>query len=165
MGDVRGLMREMKEEGMLNVKEDTMKRIRKGQFTIRDMGEQLQNVMKLGPLDRVLNMLPGLPAGMIPKGSEKEGSERLKRMMILMNSMTDAELDGEVVMDDRRLKRCCIGAGILPEEGAIFMQYYKQMEGMIGKMGKSPLLRGRQSHDGLIVDEKMMQQMQRNPQA
>lgn len=30
----------------------------------------------------------------------------------------------------------------MPEEGAMFMNYYKQMEGMIGKMGKSPLLRG-----------------------
>ena len=71
-----------------------MKRIQKGQFTMRDMGEQLQNIMKLGPLDRVLSMLPGIPQGMIPQGSEKQGSEQMKRMMILMNSMTDAELDG-----------------------------------------------------------------------
>ncbi|KAK8796312.1 hypothetical protein WA171_004273 [Blastocystis sp. BT1] len=155
MGDVRGLVKEMKEGGVLNVKEDTMKRIQKGQFTMRDMGEQLQNIMKLGPLDRVLSMLPGIPQGMIPQGSEKQGSEQMKRMMILMNSMTDAELDGEVEFDEKRLRRCCIGAGLLPEEGAMFMNYYKQMEGMIGKMGKSPLLR----------DEKMMQQMQRNPQA
>ena len=87
-------MKEMKEGGVLNVKEDTMKRIQKGQFTMRDMGEQLQNIMKLGPLDRVLSMLPGIPQGMIPQGSEKQGSEQMKRMMILMNSMTDAELDG-----------------------------------------------------------------------
>lgn len=44
--------------------------------------------------------------------------------------------------DEKRLRRCCIGAGLMPEEGAMFMNYYKQMEGMIGKMGKSPLLRG-----------------------
>ena len=48
----------------------------------------------------------------------------------------------EVEMDDSRLKRCCIGAGLLPEEGALFMQQYKAMEQMIGKMGKSPLMRG-----------------------
>lgn len=44
--------------------------------------------------------------------------------------------------NDSRLKRCCIGAGLTPEEGMAFMQSYKQMETMIGKMGKSPLLRG-----------------------
>ena len=58
------------------------------------MGEQLQNVAKLGPLDRVMSMIPGLPQGMLPQGMEKEGGERMKRMMILMDSMTDAELDG-----------------------------------------------------------------------
>ena len=58
------------------------------------MGEQLQNVAKLGPLDRVMSMIPGLPQGMLPQGMEKEGGERMKRMMMLMNSMTDAELDG-----------------------------------------------------------------------
>lgn len=58
------------------------------------MGEQLQNVSKLGPLDRVMSMIPGLPQGLLPQGAEKEGGERIKRMMILMNSMTDAELDG-----------------------------------------------------------------------
>lgn len=58
------------------------------------MGEQLQNVAKLGPLDRVMSMIPGLPQGLLPQGAEKEGGERMKRMMILMNSMTDAELDG-----------------------------------------------------------------------
>lgn len=104
MGDVRGLVREMKEGGMLRVNEDTLKRIQKGRpekagffegkFSIRDMGEQLQNVAKLGPIDRVMSMIPGIPQGMLPQGMEKEGGERLKRMMILMNSMTDAELDG-----------------------------------------------------------------------
>ena len=61
----------------------------------------------------------------------------------------------EVEFTDSRLKRCCIGAGLTMEEGMAFMQSYKQMENMIGKMGKSPLLR----------DDKMMGQMARNPQA
>lgn len=44
---------------------------------------------------------------------------------------------------DNRLKRACIGAGLKPEEGAAFMQMYKSMEGMIGKIGKSPLMNGK----------------------
>ena len=54
----------------------------------------------------------------------------------------------EVEMDEKRLRRCCIGAGLLPEEGAMFMQQYKAMEQMIGKMGKSPLLRGGRGRRG-----------------
>ena len=43
---------------------------------------------------------------------------------------------------EKRLRRACIGAGLKPEEGAAFMQMYKSMEGMIGKIGKSPLMNG-----------------------
>ena len=56
--------------------------------------------------------------------------------------------DVEVEMDEKRLRRCCIGAGLLPEEGAMFMQQYKAMEQMIGKMGKSPLMRGKRREEG-----------------
>lgn len=64
-----------------------------GKFTIRDMGEQMQNITKLGPLDRVVSMIPGM-SGLMPQGADKDGTKHLKKMMVLMNSMTDAELDG-----------------------------------------------------------------------
>lgn len=64
------------------------------------MGEQMQNIMKLGPLDRVMSMIPGM-ANMMPQGAEKDGQKNIKRMMILMNSMTDAELDGGTLCVDR----------------------------------------------------------------
>ena len=64
-----------------------------GKFTIRDMGEQMQNITKLGPLDRVVSMIPGM-ANMMPQGVEKDSNKQIKKMMILLNSMTDAELDG-----------------------------------------------------------------------
>ena len=64
-----------------------------GKFTIRDMGEQMQNITKLGPLDRVVSMIPGM-ANMMPQGVEKDSNKQIKKIMILLNSMTDAELDG-----------------------------------------------------------------------
>lgn len=93
MGDVQGLVKEFKESGVLNVKKDTVEHIKKGKFTIRDMGEQMQNITKLGPLDRVMSMIPGM-SNMMPQGATQDSSKHLKRMMVLMNSMTDAELDG-----------------------------------------------------------------------
>ena len=59
------------------------------------MGEQMQSIMKLGPLDRVMSMIPGM-SNMIPQGAEKDSQKNIKRMMVLMNSMTDAELDGGI---------------------------------------------------------------------
>lgn len=49
---------------------------------------------------------------------------------------------------EKRLKRACIGAGLKPEEGGMFMQLYKSMEGMIGKIGKSPLMNGMDARSG-----------------
>ena len=55
-----------------------------GKFTIRDMGEQMQNITKLGPLDRVVSMIPGM-ANMMPQGVEKDSNKQIKKIMILLN--------------------------------------------------------------------------------
>ena len=93
MGDMKGLVRELKEGGAQKVKDDVAKHIQKGKLTMRDFGEQLQAITKMGSLDRMVSMIPGLQ-NMVPQGAGKEGAESIKRMMTLMNSMTDAELDG-----------------------------------------------------------------------
>jgi signal recognition particle subunit SRP54 len=62
-----------------------------GDFTFRDMYEQFQTIMKLGPLGKVMSMIPGL-SQMIGPGREKESVERIKRFMIIMDSFT-AESD------------------------------------------------------------------------
>ncbi|KAK8805382.1 hypothetical protein WA158_002038 [Blastocystis sp. Blastoise] len=154
MGDIRGLFEEMKDGGLMNMKEDTMKRLQKGEFTLRDFGEQLNTILNMGPMDRILSMIPGLPQGMIQKGQEKEGVNRMKRFMYVLNSMTNKELDGEVKLEDSRLIRACLGSGVHPTEGQMMMDFYKQMSKMINKMGNNPLLK----------DQNMMQQLQRNPQ-
>lgn len=56
------------------------------------MYEHLQNVMKLGPMSKFMDMLPGFPQGMM-KGREKESTQHLKVFMTIMDSMTDFELD------------------------------------------------------------------------
>eukprot|EP00128_Syssomonas_multiformis_P005226 Colp12_sorted_trinity150504_noHs@23031 len=66
--------------------------ITQGIFTLRDMYEQFQTIMKMGPLSKVMSMLPGFGADFLPKGSEQEGNARLKRTMTIMDSMSD---DGE----------------------------------------------------------------------
>ena len=100
MGDMKGLVRELKEGGALKVKDDVAKHIQKGKLTMRDFGEQLQAITKMGSLDRMVSMIPGLQ-NMVPQGAGKEGAESIKRMMTLMNSMTDAELDGGRIIAQR----------------------------------------------------------------
>jgi signal recognition particle subunit SRP54 len=65
------------------------KNLHVGVFTLRDLHEQLQAIQKLGPLGKVMGMMPGIPQELIA-GTEQEGTRRFKRMMTIMDSMTNA---------------------------------------------------------------------------
>jgi signal recognition particle subunit SRP54 len=113
--------------------------------------------MKLGPLSRVMSMIPGLPQGLAQKGGEKEGADRIRRFMFMMDSMNDGELDGKNIhQDGEAIMRIARGSGTAPEEVHALLQYHKQMEKMVGKMGKTSLMKG---------DKKLNSQIGRNPQA
>jgi signal recognition particle subunit SRP54 len=73
-----------------------MKKLQQGLFTLRDMYEQFENIMKMGPINKVIDMIPGL-AQMIPKGKEAESQQRFKRFMTMMDSMTDDGGGGALV--------------------------------------------------------------------
>ena len=70
-GDVRGLMEEMKSMNDPKSQEELMEKMSKGEFTLRDMYNQFQNVMKMGPLNKVMGMLPGMPYYLIPQNTKK----------------------------------------------------------------------------------------------
>ncbi|KHJ89203.1 ribonucleoprotein homol [Oesophagostomum dentatum] len=64
-----------------------------GLFTLRDMYEQFQNIMKMGPFSQIMSMIPGFGPEFMTKGNEKESVGRLKKLMTIMDSMSDTELD------------------------------------------------------------------------
>ncbi len=156
MGDLRGLMNELTDTTDFMEKTPQMlERFKKGLFTLRDMNDQFENLQKLGPIDRIMSMIPGLPQGLIPKGKEKEGILRIKRFLYMMDSMTNDELDGKVDITESRMIRVARGSGTSVNEVYELLRYHKQMEQMIGKMGKSKLL----------SSEGNLKNLQRNPQA
>ena len=58
MGDIEGLIKKV--EGLeLGNQEELYKRIQHGEFTLRDMYEQFQNIMKMGPFGQIMGMIPG----------------------------------------------------------------------------------------------------------
>eukprot|EP01041_Mallomonas_annulata_P005986 gene5986-12068_t len=158
LGDVRGLMEEMKSVVDMDKQPEMEDKFSKGIFTLRDMYEQFQNVMKLGPLSKVMGMIPGMPSWMTqqPSGGGDDGNDRIKTFMCIMDSMTDLELDGKVDISTSRLFRIARGSGVHPEYVQVLLKCHKQFEGVVKKMGKSGLMNG---------GEKMMnQRMMRNPQ-
>merc|ERR1711966_110761 len=96
-----GLFQTISEAMPLDKQPELLKKISKGKFSLRDLYEQFQNLQKMGPLGQVMQMIPGM-ANMMPAGAEKEGVKRTKRFMIMMDSMTDTELDCDIQLNDAR---------------------------------------------------------------
>ena len=88
MGDIEGLVEKV-EQLKLENNEELLEKLKHGQFTLRDMYEQFQNIMKMGPINQIMGMIPGFSTDFLTKGGEKESAARLKRMMCIMDSMND----------------------------------------------------------------------------
>ena len=91
LGDPEGLVKALQEAG-LDKNTELIKKMSEGKFTLRDMYGQLQNMMKMGPIGKVMQMIPGL-SNMLPQGAEHGAQERFQSFMTMMDSMTDKELD------------------------------------------------------------------------
>jgi hypothetical protein len=109
-----------------------------------------------------MDMLPGglgsLMSQMNPGGGPADSNARLKRFMVIMDSMTDGELDGRVpAFEESRLLRIARGSGTHPQEVVALLDTYKQFEKMIDGMNKGGLLKG--------GDAAFQSKMARNPNA
>ncbi len=89
LGDIKNLFKTVKEAMPEQKQKQLMESIQKGQFTMRDMRDQFQSVLNMGPINQVVSMIPGISSNLIPKGKEQEATSRLKRMLYMMDSMTN----------------------------------------------------------------------------
>ena len=136
-----------------------------GEFTFRDMYEQFQNILKLGPLSKVMSMIPGFSQMMGP-GKEKDAVERIKRFMSVMDSMTAEELDSTDKIFTAQPNRCvriARGAGVPLRAVYEVIQTYKPFKGIAGKMkGMAGMMDPKKMNNPRAM-QGMMQQLM-NPQ-
>ena len=142
--------------------------MQKGEFTLRDMYAQFNKVMGMGSMSKVMGMMPGMPEHLIPKNGNDEATKRLRKFMVMMDSMTNGELDGIVDFHSKktpaaevqsRIQRIARGSGSHPTEVQMLLQTHAQFEGMVSKMGKS------MGKDGQKKQAMLAQQMKKNPNA
>ena len=168
-GDVRGFMEEMKSLNDEDSQKVMREKMAKGQFTLRDMYSQFQNVMRMGPLNKIAGMIPGMPDYLVPQNGEDEQTKRLKKFCVIMDSMTNKELDGKVDLNTwpndpkilSRIERIAAGSGTHPTEVKMLLQTHQQFENMIVKMGKA----GGGKNISEAQRRQMAAQMKNNPAA
>ncbi|EGX52715.1 Signal recognition particle [Orbilia oligospora] len=166
MGDMQGLVEHV--QSLKLDQKDTMKHIAEGLFTVRDLRDQLNNIMKMGPLSKMAGMIPGLSNLMGDVGDE-EGSMKLKRMMYIMDSMTTKELDSDgkvFVQQPERMTRIARGSGTSVREvedvltqHKMMAQMAKKMKGGMKAMQQGGMGRGAPNPQQLAAMQKRMQAM------
>ena len=141
MGDIEGLLGALQDAGIDH--NSSIYQMEKGQtFTMRVMYEHLSNIMKLGPMGKIMDMMPGM-SGLLPKGAEAEQGNKLKTFTVLIDSMCDKELDHphpKKIMTPDRLDRIARGAGKPVQEMQDLLKAYVKFEELVKKMGGMNLM-------------------------
>jgi signal recognition particle subunit SRP54 len=141
MGDLKSLVERMKEAGVeAKVKPSE---IFSGDFTLKDMVDQIIEVRKMGPLSKLLSMIPGMGYGNLPD-EVLEGAERnLDKWSAIVNSMTKDELENPHIIDKSRIRRIARGSGTSPKEVQALIDQYFMLKKSLKKIKRMGLTIGR----------------------
>jgi signal recognition particle subunit SRP54 len=134
MGDVLGLIEKAEELVDREQAEALVRKLRRSEFTLEDYRDQMRQLAKMGPLDQVLSMLPGMGS---LKGVDVDAGEReMKRAVAIIDSMTPTERRDPSVINGSRRKRIAKGSGHAVEDVnrllKQFVQAKKLMKGLSG---------------------------------
>ncbi|WP_409200178.1 signal recognition particle protein Srp54 [Methanobrevibacter sp. DSM 116169] len=138
MGDIQSLIEKAEENIDEDLAEKTMNAMMSGKFTLMDMRNQFDMMKKMGPMQQVLNMIPGL-GGKIPKEATKLTEDKIGSYKVIMSSMTKEEMENPKLIKQSRIMRISRGAGVDEADVKDLLKYYnnakKAMKGL-GKHGR-----------------------------
>ena len=102
-----------------------------GDFTLKDLRHQMNAMNRMGPLDQVMDMIPGMGGGImdqLPDEAMDITQDRLTRFEVIMDSMTEAELENPRMIGQSRVKRIARGSGSDEDDVRELLQQYRMME-------------------------------------
>ncbi|WP_251331191.1 signal recognition particle protein Srp54 [Haloplanus pelagicus] len=105
--------------------------IMEGSFTLKDMQKQMEAMNNMGPLDQVMDMIPGMGGGLmdqLPDDAMDVTQDRMRTFDVAMDSMTDDELENPRTIGQERVERIARGAGVPEESIRELLEQHKMME-------------------------------------
>jgi len=133
MGDVLSLIEHAKEKLDEKETEAMAQRLAKNQFTLEDMRKQFQQVKKLGSMNKILGMLPGV-GQMKEQLASVATDKRLNHMEAILNSMTPRERANHNLLDAKRKRRIAAGSGRPVSEINQLLKQYAEAKKLMGQM-------------------------------
>jgi len=136
MGDVLSLIERAEEAVSQEDAEQLEKKIRLDEFSLEDFRDQLRTIRKMGPLEQILGMLPGMGAlKEMKQAREQVDDKQLLRVEAIINSMTAKERRNHQIINGQRRKRIAKGSGTTVEEVNRLLKQFLQMKKMLKPMG------------------------------
>src|SRR3954463_7945592 len=136
MGDVMSLIEKTEAAVSVEDAEKLERKIRQNDFTLEDFRDQLRTIKKMGPLEQILGMLPGM--GQIKEltaNREAVDDKQMGRGEAIINSMTPHERRNHQLISGSRRKRIAKGSGTSVEEINRLLKQFVQMKKMLKQMG------------------------------
>jgi signal recognition particle subunit SRP54 len=136
MGDVVSLVEKAAQNIDMEKAQAIAQKMRKGEFDLQDLSDQLKQMEKLGGMSSMLGMLPGI--GKVKKQIDAANLDDriLKRQRAIISSMTPRERRNPKVLDGKRKRRIAAGSGTKPEDINKLLKMHRQMADMMKMMGK-----------------------------
>jgi signal recognition particle subunit SRP54 len=135
MGDVLSLIEKAQEAIDVKKAQELEKKLLKDTFTLEDFREQLQQIKKMGSIDQILSMIPGM--GRLKLPNDLQGSEReLVKVEAIINSMTKEERRSPEILNGSRRLRIAKGSGTTVQDVNQLLKQYLQMKKMLRQFKK-----------------------------
>ncbi|MBU3924112.1 MAG: signal recognition particle receptor subunit alpha [Nanoarchaeota archaeon] len=152
MGDLQALLEHVKSATDEKQTKRIEERLKEGKFTLLDLYSQLEQMNKLGSIDKMLGMIPGMSAAKVPKEVLVKQEAKMKHWKYAIASMTEDEIENPEVLEKQtsRIARIAKGSGTTTTEIRELLKQYKMLKEMMGM--QSGLAEGN-------IDPKMMQKM------
>ena len=134
MGDVLSLIE--KAEAAIDVEdaEKLERKLRSNDFTLEDFRDQLRTIRKMGPLESIIGMIPGM--GSIKElAANKPDESQLNRVEAIIGSMTPGERRNHQIITGSRRKRIAKGSGTSVEEVNRLLKQFIEMRKMLKALG------------------------------
>jgi signal recognition particle subunit SRP54 len=135
MGDVLTLIERAEEAVDADEAERLEAKIRKGGFTLDDFRDQLRTLKKMGPLEHILGMLPGM-GSMKQLADQKPDERHLRRVEAIIGSMTPEERRHAELLDGSRRRRIAKGSGTAVEDVNRLLKQFAEMQRMLKVVGQ-----------------------------
>ncbi len=131
MGDVLSLIEKV--ESAIDVKdaEKMQRKLLENDFTLEDFREQLKQLRKLGPLDALMGMIPGMDKMSKQMKESKMDESELTKIVAMIDSMTPYERANHMVINGARRRRISKGSGTQPHDVNNLLKQYTQARKMM----------------------------------